>query len=264
MASIPIDKVFNQVLYAKNGRVNKLSNPGGTVIGVVQPGDIIGKIYSYVLSNGKVYWMLDNIFGSQTFFVEHNPNLLNLPNKQAILDDIAKQAEAQKLQDKGIIQYNIDKYLPWVIGGTIVFLALPSLIGNQYKLSGMQKKKKNNSILLIGAAVVGAYLLTKKKKLKAGTPVIEPIDEGFVNEFVSASTKPVVNPVVLEDSFGNQSVVSSNIPDENTMQTASLKYGGGNGGYIDYVGPFRAVYEQPQPNIVAGRKKGNLGSIKTC
>lgn len=258
MASIPIDAVFNNTIYAKS-RINKFSFPGGQSIGVIPAGDIIGKIYSYVVYDGKVFWMIDNIFGTQTFFIQHDPIAINLPNKQAILNDIARKAEAQKLNDKGIVQYNIDKYLPYIIGGGILAIALPSILGAQ-KISGM-KKNNNKTFILLAAAGVAAYLLTKKKT-KAGKPVIEVIDEGFVNELQSNSQQVNVKPVTLEDSFGNRSIIETVQPIQSGQYNSGAGGSGGNG-YIDFVGPFKAIYNQDQ-NLVAGyRKKGNLGRYKT-
>lgn len=259
MANIPIDKVFNQTVYAK-ATVKKLSSPGGSVVGTIAPGAIIGKIYSYVVSNGKVYWMIDDIFGSQTFFVEHNPNTLNLPNKQQILNDIAKQAEAQKLEDKGIIQYNIDKYLPWIIGAGIATLVLPTLLNN--KISGVKKGKSNKSLLLIGSVAVAAYLLTRKKT-KAGKPIIEVIDEGFVNEIKPGSVstpQPTATSSFISDSFGNTKPLELIKPVSSGTGGTSTNYSGND--RIDFVGPFEVDYSQ---NMIAGkRKKGNLGKYTTC
>lgn len=257
MATIPVNKIFGEYIYAK-GRVNKLSSPGGTVIGTVDNGKLIGTVYSYVLYNGKVYWMINGIYaGQQPFFVEHNPNTLNLPNKQAILNEIAREAEKQKLDDKGILQYNIDKYLPWIIGGGIAFIALPTIIGTKHKLAGMKKNK--NGLLIIGA-VLAFYFLTRKK-YKAGTPVIETIDEGFVNDYQTASV-PATKPVIIEDYFGNQATVPTSEAVLTSVNSGSGNRGGG--GYIDYVGPFKVDYSEPQNMIAGYKQKGNLGAFKTC
>ncbi len=259
MANIPIDAVFNQTIYAK-GRVNKYTFPGGNVVSVIPSGGVIGKIYSYILHNGKVFWMVDDLFGTQTFFVEHNPNLISLPNKEAILNDIAKKAEAQKLEDKGIIQYNIDKYLPYIVGGAIAIAALPTILQTGSKINGMKNNKKDNlkTLLLIGGAAALLLYFTKKKT-KAGKPIIEVIDEGFADQLEPAKAS---NSIVLEDSFGNKSTIEAVIPESATVQLTS---GGGGGGYIDYIGPFKADYVQPAQTIISGKKqRGNLGAFKTC
>lgn len=259
--SIPIDKVFGSSLYAK-GRVQRLNAPGGSVVGITNAGELLGSIYSYVLFNGKVYWMIDSPFGTQTFFVEHNPSLLNLPNKQAILNQIAIEAEKQKIEDKGILQYNIDKYLPWIIGGGIAIIALPSIVGAQNKLAGM---KKNKTVLLVGAALL-AYFLLYKKRPKAGTPIIESIDEGFVPEYETASTLVPGKPVMIEDYYGNQTAVPSTMVSSGVLQDGQgVKNASGGSGVIEYVGPFKVNYQNPQNNFIAGTgRRGNLGALKTC
>ena len=264
MANIPIDAVFNQTIYAK-GRVNKYSFPGGNVISVIPSGGVIGKIYSYVLHNGKVFWMVDDLFGTQTFFIEHNPNLITLPNKDQILNDLAKKAEAQKLEDKGIIQYNIDKYLPYIVGGAIAIAALPTILQTGSKINGMKKEKKDNlkTLLLIGGAAALLLYLTKKKT-KAGKPIIEVIDEGFVNEIKPANV-PAASGVVLQDSFGNQSAIDAVLPNVSAMTLTTGGGGGGGSRYIEFVGPFKAKYQQPEQTIISGKaQKGNLGKLKTC
>lgn len=263
MANIPIDKVFNQKLYAKS-RVTKLSSPGGSVVGIVEPGGLIGTIYSYVVKGSNVYWMMEDIFGSQTFFVEHNPNNLNLPNKQQILNDIARQAEQQKMQDKGILQYNIDKYLPWVIGAGVAALVVPTLL-NTKKINGVKKRKSDTGkFVAVAAIAVGIYLLTKKKR-KAGTPIVEVIDEGFVNQLEpgSVSTPTPVKDAnsFIEDSFGNLTPMT--VVSQPTNTGGGGGYYAGSEGKIDYVGPFEVSYQQ---NMMAGsrsRKKGNIGKYTT-
>lgn len=260
MSNIPIDKVFGSSLYAK-GRVTRLSSPGGTVISTANNGDLLGAIYSYVISNGKVYWMIDAPFRSQTFFVEHNPNLLNLPNKQSILDQIAREAERQKLEDKGVLQYNIDKYLPWIVGGGIALLALPTILGNQNKVSGM-KNNKNKTVLLVGAAIA-AYFLLYKKKRKAGTPIIESIDEGFVDQYESASAPASAQTVTLEDYFGNRAAIPAAAPVVSTGNESKTGVFNAGGNRIEYVGPFEVDYG-PRSIVAGYGKKGNLGALKTC
>jgi hypothetical protein len=173
------------------------------------------------------------------------------------------EEEKQKIEDKGLLQYNIDKYLPWIVGGGIALLALPTIIGNQNKVSGMAKNK-NKTVLLVGAAIA-AYFLFYKKKYKAGTPIIESIDEGFVDEYESASA-PATGPtqtVTLEDYFGNKAQVPA-APVVSTMDNGSkttVFNAGGN--RIEYVGPFEVDYV-PRSIVAGYRKKGNLGAFKTC
>ena len=260
---IGVDKIINQSMYAK-GSVDAYKNINDTVpIRKFTNGGLIGNVYSYVVRNdGKFFWMFidSRNWPSGTYFVEHDPNKLNVINLNNILADIKREADKQKQTDKGLLQYNIDKYLPWIIGGGIAVIALPSLLGNQHKLAGM---KKNNGALLIGAAALAIYLFSKKK-YKAGTPVIETIDEGFVNDYNSESATTPAKVVTVEDYFGNKAFVPTNEPTQNNIVQSGSGASGGGGGYIDYVGPFKVDYNAPQ-NMVSGyRKKGNLGAIKTC
>lgn len=258
MANIPIDAVFNQTVYAKS-RVNKLAYPGGTVIGVVPSGSVIGKIYSYILHNGKVYWMIDDLFGTQSFFVEHNGQI-SLPNKQAILDNLARKAEAQKAEDKGIIQYNIDKYLPWLIGGGIAVVALPTILNSGTKINGMSKNK--NNLLLAAAAAAAIWYFTKDKKTRAGVPTVEVIDEGFVPEMQSAGNTS--GSVQILDNQGRPMASAMTVLTTNQPVVTNYGGGGGNSGMLEYLGPFKAEYSQTQSSLIAGKKKGDLGRVRTC
>jgi len=265
MANIPVNKIFGEYIYAK-GRVNKYGYPGGPVIGTVENGKLIGTVYSYNIYNGKVYWMINSIYANQpTFFVEHNPSALNLPNKQQILNDIAKEAEAKELQDKGIIQYNIDKYLPYIVGGAIAIAALPTILQTGSKINGMKNNKKDNlkTLLLIGGAAA-LLLYRTKKKTKAGKPIIEVIDEGFAAEQLEPA-QTASSGIVIQDSFGNISKVDAIVPAATEAELTTVYSGGGNGGYLDFVGPFKADYVQPAQTVINGqRTKGDLGALRTC
>lgn len=130
MKLIGADKILNQTMYAK-GVVTayNLPNTEKPVRQFANNG-IIGRVYSYVVSNdGKLFWMfIDSLnFPNGTYYVEHNPNKLNVPNLNNILADIEKEKQEAIRQEKGVLQYNIDKYIPYVIGIFAAALLLPVL-----------------------------------------------------------------------------------------------------------------------------------------
>lgn len=46
--------------------------PGGAVKAVFYPGDIVGKVFSYKLYNGQIWWQLDDPSGKHFGWVRHS------------------------------------------------------------------------------------------------------------------------------------------------------------------------------------------------
>lgn len=128
MAILSADKILNQTMYAK-GLVNTYSIPSAkNPINKIPNGNLIGRVYSYVIGeNGQLFWMFidSNRFPEGTFYVLHNPNNLTVSNLDQILKDIEAEAEKEKLEQKGVLQYNIDKYIPYIIGVFAAAMLLP-------------------------------------------------------------------------------------------------------------------------------------------
>lgn len=78
-----ISQVIGNSLEAKND-VKAYNRPNGTLVGIFKKGGIVGTVYSYVINNGKIYWMVDgNIGGYETFFIEHEEqNLILVEGKK--------------------------------------------------------------------------------------------------------------------------------------------------------------------------------------
>lgn len=60
---------------------------------------------------------------------------------------------------------------------------------------------KNKNLLLLAGAAVLAYYLLKKKKPKAGVPIIESIDEGFLESNTGSNTT-VIDSVNVDSNTG--------------------------------------------------------------
>lgn len=73
--------------------VQVLTGPTGTVVKTVNAGGIVGKIYSWVVRDGVVFWQLES--GQ---FVKHGQNIFDLPYLENSLKKAAeiKEAEIQK------------------------------------------------------------------------------------------------------------------------------------------------------------------------
>lgn len=128
MSVVSADKIINQSMYAK-GVVNVFQYPSsGQALRKVASGGYIGRVYSYVIrEDGKLFWMfIDSArFPDGTFYVEHDSNKLSVPNMNNILAEIKAEQEAQKRDEKGVLQYNIDKYVPYIIGIFAAVMLLP-------------------------------------------------------------------------------------------------------------------------------------------
>jgi hypothetical protein len=96
MATITADRVINKSLYAK-GVVNVYNVPGGAVARVINDGGLIGVVYSYVTSNGEVYWQFYNPYGVP-YYVKHDSNL-SLPGLNDILTKIKDENFAKQIEE---------------------------------------------------------------------------------------------------------------------------------------------------------------------
>jgi len=241
MPTITADKVLNKSLYAKTD-INAVTG-AGNFYKTFKAGALIGNVYSWINKPDGLYWAFD---GPTPYYVKHDANKLSLLALPKILEEISAEEEKKKLETKGPLQYNIDKYLPYIIGAVVVAVALPTVINlsQKKKVSGM---KKNDTTMLLIAGAVAAYYFWPKKKTKAGAPIITdlPVDDPYGNNlpksniFENASS---VAPGMIENTV---SVDAQNI------DQALNK--------IMFVGPFQVT---DQGNTLAGGKKGDLGAIK--
>lgn len=177
---ISINRIIGQSLYTKGAAVPKYSYPG-KVSGSIAGNTLIGVVYSYLIAADGLYWMFNDAFNNP-YYVKQS-TALDLPGKAAILAEAAAAADRKAREDKGIIQYNIDKYGKWIVGGVVVAVALPTILQaiNQYKnkksLSGVKDGGGLILLLFLGGMV---YAYGKKRK---GSIIDLTLDEGeFVNE----------------------------------------------------------------------------------
>jgi len=125
MAKITADKVIGKNLYSK-GAVDLVSLPGGKVIKTIQSGGLLGNVYSYIVSNGIVYWQFYDT-NKQPFYAKQDNNV-SFPGLDDVLKQIQSEAVANEINKKGALNYYLQKYLPWLVGGVVVALVLPVLL----------------------------------------------------------------------------------------------------------------------------------------
>lgn len=131
MADITADLVINKNLYAK-GNVDLYDSPGGKIIRSISDGGLVGNVYSWVTRNGIVYWLFYDTYG-KPYYVKHDSTKLSLKELPAILKKIEDEQVAKEIQQKGVVNYYIQKYLPWIVGAVVVAVAFPAIYKNLKK-----------------------------------------------------------------------------------------------------------------------------------
>lgn len=272
MATITADKVIGNNIFAK-GTVTAYDNTFKNVAKKFNNGALVGSVYSYVSRPDGLYWMVylnsSDFINQKPSFVKHDSNL-SLPALPNILAQISKELEAEKLKDKGTLQYNIDKYLPYIIGAVVVAVALPTVLNSTKKIGAM-KKNNNTNLLLIAGGAAALYFLMQKKR-KALPPIVENLPGEFVNEFKVPAEYQDYNTNDSGSGITIETAGGEVIPVDSYMVTNTTNSGGGsspndqfsnqfqNEVLLDYVGPFKTQYA-----AVNGAKisRGDMGKLKT-
>lgn len=294
MATITADKVINKNIFAK-GTVNAFDSSLNKIVKKFFNGALIGTVYSYInRPTGLYYIVYPTAYDYQNntpVYIKHDTNL-SLPALPAILQEITDQQERDKKNDKGLIQYNIDKYLPYIVGAVVVAVALPTITNSTKKIGAMNKSKKDDTpLLVLGGALIAAYFIFNKKKRKAGQPIVENLPGEFVKEVVQVPAEYQDYSINNSGSGTEFESANSNLaqdpgdtviqmqsgevrPVETVLINNSVNDGSGgsvryfsdlngnilNSNYIDYIGPFKTQYAAVngvQP------KRGDMGKLKT-
>ena len=130
MAEITADLVLNKNLYAK-GKVSAYDLPNGKVVLTFENGGLVGNVYSYVVRNGIVWWQFFK--NNKPYYIKHDNNKLSLKELPAILKKIENEQQKQEIEQKGTLNYYLQKYLPWLIGAVVVAVAFPAIFKNAKK-----------------------------------------------------------------------------------------------------------------------------------
>lgn len=202
----------------------------------VQAGQNIGTVYSWVLraTDGRLAWMFyrDQLAykNFQPNYVINDPSKITVPDYPQIVKDLEEKRKQEQINSKGLVQYYLDQYLPYIVGGVVIAFVAPSIL-NKQKVSGM----KNKNLMYLGGAALLIWFLMQKTR-KAG-PLILDLDEG---------------------SYGTANTENSGLEIIKSDKPASTNTGSGGGGSIAYVGPFQVEYNQGQS--INGKK--DIGRIK--
>ena len=195
--------VSNDIAVYAKGSVNAYNRPGGTVVNTYGDGSYIGDIYSFVDNADGLWWIFSpsnyDPNNPTYYFVKNNPSSLSVPILPELIQKVADAKDAADKASKGILQYNIDKYGKWIVGGIVVAVALPTIVNTlqrkkQSAVSGTNDKKALLLLLLLGG---GVYLYAQSaKKKRSGSIEIGPLDQG---EFGPAAP-PDINATIFYDA----------------------------------------------------------------
>lgn len=273
MPNITIDKVVGHNIYAK-GSVAVLGSDLKTVKKTITNGGLIGNVWSWIKgSDGQIYYMIylnSNDYNNfDPSYVLHDASKISLPDLPTIMEEIQRLADQEKIAQKGIVAFYIEKYAPYIVGAVVVAIAIPALKKQSQSKVGAMTADNKRTAALVGAGILLWYITRKKLK---GSVEIGPLDPG---EYVPDATVSNNDTTIIDDSVSNPAQ-SESLPviDSGGGSGEVFVTGGGSGsnyvtvidpemfaklyaGQIEYVGPFPVQYNQ----AISG-KKIDLGSIK--
>lgn len=141
------DKFIGVSLYA--ARPVKKEKPIGKTIAIFKKGDFVGIIDSWVVRNGKIYWLMyeNNQFNPlKSYYVEQQDgNFVKTQQIKRIIDleekkqKIKEQAELQKLKDSTTgdqslldkLGEGLKQYFPWIIVAALAGTAIRAYINKK-------------------------------------------------------------------------------------------------------------------------------------
>ena len=130
MANLTADKVVGKTMIAKRS-VNAYRSIYDTAkpLRSFKAGSVIGRVFSWVQSmdDGSLWWMFQDPAAGGYYYVKHTAGALDLSEMRQILNEVKEEAEKKEREEKGLIQYNIDKYVPYLIGGLVLAWILPNI-----------------------------------------------------------------------------------------------------------------------------------------
>jgi hypothetical protein len=117
-----VNQIIGKTLITKK-RIGYYRNPGDhqTPVGYIDTGQPVGVVVSWLDANPTqdrqgLWWMFYDTWGNP-YYTPHQVGLYDISSlqQQGVLTD-----EQLAEQDQSALQQNIDKYLPWVLGGAVV------------------------------------------------------------------------------------------------------------------------------------------------
>ena len=116
------DQIIGKKIYAKTSvkALNSALQPTGQVF---TAGRLIGTVWSYIVRNGMVYWIIGNQNG---FLIKQDAAQLSLDPQER--KDLELRQQRQQIQDKGAIAFYIEKYGKWLLLAGLASVAIREFI----------------------------------------------------------------------------------------------------------------------------------------
>ena len=132
MPVVTADLIVNHGLYAKSN-VDALDTTFKNISQSFSPGEYIGNVYSWIQGNdGSIYWMIyltpQDYNNFNPVYVKHIPGNLSVPDLPAILQKLDDERKAAEIAKNGVVSYYIGKYLPYIVGATVIAIIFPSVV----------------------------------------------------------------------------------------------------------------------------------------
>lgn len=177
-------------------------------------GDLIGTLESYTtkpffsgMETKLLLWFRPN-FGVNGFAVKAEDVFTMLSNKD-IAQQVIKEQEAAESANKPLLQQYLDKYLPYVVGGVVIWIALPTIVNTarSSKMGAMNNKK--NVALVLAAIALLAWKRKSKNKIIL-SPVQDVTDWSNTEGYNTTTILPLRNEQpILYSSYNSVNGINS-------------------------------------------------------
>jgi hypothetical protein len=169
-----LGQLLDQPIYASNA-VSGIDILGN-IIYSFKSGDFIGTLDSWANSGNDTFMIF---YRTQADKDNFNPFYVKIgaSTTSPAIQQIKDAAKAATEASKPILNQYLDKYLPWIVGGVVVAVALPTVANtvlgrNTQKKIGAMTKPINVSLVLAAIA-----LIAFKKAKKPNTIILGPVED---------------------------------------------------------------------------------------
>lgn len=116
MPSTTADKVIGKTLYARQP-VQLFKYVGSESFKTLPTNSVIGVVWSWIVKDGSLYWVFEDN-NKKFYYVKHDANKIKLAKESE--QEIKNIQEEEKLKQRGVIPYYIEKYGLWILGAIAV------------------------------------------------------------------------------------------------------------------------------------------------
>lgn len=140
---------------------------GGKPYKTFKKGEFIGTLWSWTSIDGKTSMMFyEDAYYQKPFYV-----FLTTKTSTPAAGEII---QAEKDANKTTLEKYLDKYVPWIVGGIVVSLALPSVVNSIAPRKKIGAMNKSGSLLGLGAIAILLLAFRNRSKNKV---IISPVED---------------------------------------------------------------------------------------